>query len=59
MPITARTKAGIRKQVQSEWLAGSLHSGKGGKVVPRSRPDQMWAIANSIARRKKKGKHHS
>ena len=52
------TKAGKKKvgKVMGEYKEGTLHSGKGGKVV--SNPKQAVAIALSSAKKvmKKKGK---
>jgi ribosomal protein L21E len=58
MKLTPKTKAGKMKKVgkvMKEFKTGSLHSGKGGKVVKS--PKQAIAIALSEAgMAKKKGK---
>ena len=48
------TKAGAKKvgKVMDEYKSGTLHSGKGGKVV--TNPKQGLAIALSVAKKKKK-----
>ena len=53
MPIP-RGRKGVKK-VMEEWKAGGLHSGsKTGPVVPVSRPDMAYAIANRQAGMPKK-----
>lgn len=51
MAMSTKQQAKVSK-VMKEFKAGSLHSGKGGKVVKS--PKQAVAIALSEARRKKK-----
>ena len=53
MKQTKKQTAKIGK-VMSEYKAGSLHSGKGGKVV--TSPKQAVAIALSVAKEAKKNK---
>lgn len=50
MPITAKTKSGVVKQVMHEAKHGNLHSGKGGPAVKNHK--QQVAIALSIARKR-------
>lgn len=50
MPMSPKQEAKVGK-VMKEFKAGSLHSGKGGKVVKS--PKQAVAIAMSEARRAK------
>ncbi len=45
-----------KKVVSAEWGRGTLHMGGSGKIVPKNRPDIMWAIANSEARRAARGR---
>ena len=51
----SKTERKISK-VMSEWGAGQQHSGKNGKVVPKTRAGQKQAlaIAYSMARKRKK-----
>ena len=51
MAMSPKQEAKVGK-VMKEFKAGSLHSGKGGKVV--TKPKQAVAIAMSEARRMKK-----
>lgn len=50
-----------RDVVMAEWERGTLHSGSG-QIVPKSNPEQAWAIANSeagMSKKKKKAKKRS
>jgi hypothetical protein len=44
------------KVVMAEWERGTLHSGSG-QIVPENRPDWAYAIAKSVAKKRRKLRH--